>query len=270
MKFLRVKNLHCIIDTSEIPLKGINLLLGANSAGKSSFLRVLPLIRQSLDYNKKGPFLWFGERVDFGSFSEAQRKGSEDLTISFGLDVNLNDYVGSRKSPTVSGEFEFVVDSMAHNDYLKGFSFKSAQISVEMGFTSGGRIKRLVVNGKDYSFLSNRILVPTYYHMIPRVRFVNSVRSRKNTQRFIIKESAKHKPIEVSSVHCPGNNWKAPPGPLPISLKVISSYFTGSNSNLCPIESAIAIPKIDPIEPLSKIFNFSSIFFDLMKLLNKL
>lgn len=55
MKSIRVKNLHCISDTKVIPLKGINLLVGANSSGKSSILRLFPLLKQGLEVKKRGP-----------------------------------------------------------------------------------------------------------------------------------------------------------------------------------------------------------------------
>lgn len=42
MDSIRVKNLHCLADTGTIPLKPINILIGANSSGKSSFVRIFP------------------------------------------------------------------------------------------------------------------------------------------------------------------------------------------------------------------------------------
>lgn len=190
MRYLRVKNLHCISDTGDIPLKGINLFLGANSSGKSSVLRVLPLLRQSLDYNKKGPFLWFGDKVDFGSYADAHKRGSDEMSISFGLDLELygNGFGGKVSSSIVPCDFSFDVNSKANNDFLNNFSITSPGIRIEMSFTSGNRLKGLKINGKDYSFLSNKLLVAPYYYIIPQIRFVNSVRKR-TTPRYMIKES---------------------------------------------------------------------------------
>ena len=47
-------------------MRPITILVGRNSAGKSTFLRSLPLIRQSLETRSSAPILWFGELVDFG------------------------------------------------------------------------------------------------------------------------------------------------------------------------------------------------------------
>ncbi|MGP6295928.1 AAA family ATPase, partial [Pseudomonas aeruginosa] len=55
----------------KIPIKPINILVGKNSCGKSTFLRTFPLLRQSVQANTKSPILWFGDLVDFGDFSTA-------------------------------------------------------------------------------------------------------------------------------------------------------------------------------------------------------
>ncbi|WP_404801418.1 AAA family ATPase, partial [Aeromonas media] len=39
MKSIRIKNLRCFEDTGYIDIKPINLLVGLNSTGKSSFAR---------------------------------------------------------------------------------------------------------------------------------------------------------------------------------------------------------------------------------------
>lgn len=66
-----VRNLRSLRDTGVVDLRPITILVGKNSAGKSSFARVLPLLKQSAERRKQGPVLWFGRLVDFGSFQEA-------------------------------------------------------------------------------------------------------------------------------------------------------------------------------------------------------
>lgn len=48
MKTLRLQNYRCFEDTGDIELKQITYLLGANSAGKSSFLKFFALFSSSL------------------------------------------------------------------------------------------------------------------------------------------------------------------------------------------------------------------------------
>lgn len=57
IKSFRVRNLRSIRDSKEIKLAKITILVGKNSAGKSTLLRVLPLLRQSAERPTKGPLL---------------------------------------------------------------------------------------------------------------------------------------------------------------------------------------------------------------------
>jgi AAA15 family ATPase/GTPase len=84
MDSIRVERLRCLGDTGYIQLKPITVLLGQNSSGKSSFLRILPLLKQSLESRTTGPILWFGRLVDFGNFKDAHQTGAEDnIVFSF-------------------------------------------------------------------------------------------------------------------------------------------------------------------------------------------
>ena len=48
MDSIRVERLRCLADTGDIKIKPLTILLGQNSSGKSSFLRVFPLLKQSI------------------------------------------------------------------------------------------------------------------------------------------------------------------------------------------------------------------------------
>jgi hypothetical protein len=86
MEAIRIKNLRLLEDTGFIELTPITVLLGANSSGKSSFLRSFLLIRQSLEKRVSAPILWYGGEggfVDFGSFNEAVYNFDSQKEISF-------------------------------------------------------------------------------------------------------------------------------------------------------------------------------------------
>lgn len=97
MKSLRVKNLRSLVDTGNIDIKPITLLIGKNSSGKSSFLRIFPLLRQSFDVRTRGPILWYGQYVDFGEFNTAIRKNSDEneITIEFSHEISKDDFEGA-------------------------------------------------------------------------------------------------------------------------------------------------------------------------------
>ena len=69
---VRIKNLRSLADTGFIEIKPITLLLGANSSGKSTFLRSFPLFTQSVNKPLHGPISWFDDAlVDFGDYNTA-------------------------------------------------------------------------------------------------------------------------------------------------------------------------------------------------------
>jgi AAA15 family ATPase/GTPase len=88
MDAIGIENLRYISETGLIKLKPLTLLVGQNSSGKSTFLRILPLLRQSVESRTMGPILW-DDIVDFGSFGEAIRYEAEKPEMSFHFQLTL-------------------------------------------------------------------------------------------------------------------------------------------------------------------------------------
>lgn len=92
MRQIRVKNLRSLEDTEEIIIKPLTVLLGKNSVGKSTFLRMFPLFKQSLGIDRSEPLLWYSpELVDFGSFRESVNDNDIDKEIEFSFDFTVGD-----------------------------------------------------------------------------------------------------------------------------------------------------------------------------------
>ncbi|TCN89978.1 AAA family ATPase [Vibrio crassostreae] len=90
---LRIRNLRSFSDSNHnsfIKLSPLTVLIGKNSSGKSSFLRTLPLLRQSVEAKTIGPILWYGSYVDFGAFSEVKNHDTDTDSIYFDLKVQLD------------------------------------------------------------------------------------------------------------------------------------------------------------------------------------
>jgi predicted ATPase len=85
----RIRNFRSISDSNDIEIRKINVLVGKNSSGKSTLLRFLPLLRQSVEQPTKGPLLWYGRLVDFGSFENAARDNDVTRGVSFDFSVVL-------------------------------------------------------------------------------------------------------------------------------------------------------------------------------------
>lgn len=88
---IQIKNVRSLKDTGLIKLCPINVLVGNNSSGKSTFLRTFPLIKQSISKYTDGPILWAGDvddYVDFGSFKETITNDniSDSIELTFVFD----------------------------------------------------------------------------------------------------------------------------------------------------------------------------------------
>lgn len=96
MEHIRVRNLRCIADTQTIKIKPMTLLVGANSSGKSSFLRVFPLLRQSAETRTLSGLLLNEGDVNFGFFNEAIHRDADppELALKFGFTLRPGRYQG--------------------------------------------------------------------------------------------------------------------------------------------------------------------------------
>lgn len=88
---LKVENLRALHQHETAELRRLTVLLGNNGVGKSTLIRLMPLLRQSTGDRGREPLLWWTSHgaVDFGSFSEAVRKDQEKIRLAFRLDRGL-------------------------------------------------------------------------------------------------------------------------------------------------------------------------------------
>ncbi|MFY7927839.1 MAG: AAA family ATPase [Oligoflexus sp.] len=100
-----VRRVRTLFDLGvPIALSPVTVLLGRNSVGKSTFARLLPLLRQSAERKKRGPILWFDDLVDFGTLSQTVTRGSSDLEFVLKLD-DIGDQANRNRS-TAWGEYQ--------------------------------------------------------------------------------------------------------------------------------------------------------------------
>ncbi len=147
-------------DTGIIPIRDINILVGANSSGKSSFLRVFPLLKQGINTNKKGPILWMSEDVDFGDFKTAVRKGENNIVFEF---TDKGVYEGK-----TCLRFDVVMDG-ANNDYINSIFCRYLDQEIDVKINSKKNIEKISINGEDFPgtdvlVVENRTgLLPSFY-----------------------------------------------------------------------------------------------------------
>lgn len=84
-----VKNFRSLEKVEIKTIKPLNILVGKNSAGKSSLLRIFPLLKQSAEFGSKGILLWSGKYVDFGDFETTVYNHDTKKEIELRIEVEL-------------------------------------------------------------------------------------------------------------------------------------------------------------------------------------
>lgn len=166
MDSIRIRNLRSLKDTEDISIKKINILVGTNSSGKSTFLRVFPLLKQSFNKKINGPILWCGDDddyVDFGSFKEALCYNAEEKSINFTFKTKLN-YANDmfrynsrfNKDNLQKTSIEFWINNSENtgNDYISKMQYKIDLQNVLVYFRIDGSIERLELNGEKININS--------------------------------------------------------------------------------------------------------------------
>ena len=149
LRSMRLRNLRGFNGDPEAPyvdIKPITVFVGKNSSGKSSFLRTLPLLRQSVEENTTGPILWYGSYVDFGAFSEALNNSSDTDRIYFDFnfevhfsqyDVNFDfDSVERYEEPKIDIAVEVGVGERSRKTIAKSINFSLFGLTVNLEFES--------------------------------------------------------------------------------------------------------------------------------------
>ncbi|MBB6098087.1 energy-coupling factor transporter ATP-binding protein EcfA2 [Deinobacterium chartae] len=165
MKSLRVRNLRSLKDSGEIEMRPLTFLLGENSSGKSTFLRLMPLLKQSIEAKTKGPLLWFGRYVDFGSYREALSKFSEDDTIQMEFVLPLlNDFkLYSSPSRTKVSRFDARIGLLIEESTESAASFTKVctismyDVTVKITLDENQKVVGYECNKHDFSRAASRV-----------------------------------------------------------------------------------------------------------------
>lgn len=178
MKTIRVRNYRSIVDSGDVELKPITAVVGKNSSGKSSFIRIFPLLKQTLERPVSESLLWYGDYVDLGDYKNiTSRYTSDDMEIHFTIDVNSN--VISRYSDD-SQKIECKVGLTVKKAYFSKIDICFGDQNIQIFLGEDGKIDRLLFNDVDSE------IDPAKYWWNRTTDLLPSIYVREETERYSI------------------------------------------------------------------------------------
>lgn len=153
MKTLRIKGFRSIRDSGEIQLKPITAVIGRNSCGKSSFLRFFPLLKQSSEKEISETLLWYGDYVDFGNYNSIKPQFSNDISTSFELKLNLNNfnvpYYYIRTFFNEQINMDVTVKAYILEKYVSKLLVSYLDQEIEIFMSGDGVVDKVIINGYE-------------------------------------------------------------------------------------------------------------------------
>ena len=153
MESIGVKNLRSLRDIGMVSIKPITVLVGKNSSGKSSFLRLFPLLKQTLEEKTAEPILWYGKYVDFGDY-DLSKTHSEKGDIEFDFELKIPNMVQRyyvARSKETSKFMEATVSFGLKKQGLSSMKVFVKEQNFTLMFDSDSNIEKIEVNGETYS-----------------------------------------------------------------------------------------------------------------------
>lgn len=206
MKKIVVRNFRSLENTDEIIIKPLTVLVGKNSVGKSTFLRMFPLFKQSLGIDRSEPLLWYSpELVDFGSFKETvfEQDTKRSIEFEFEFEIETKQFFpvlifSSRFGPRYFPIIDFKEKEDIYCDInlkisinekrISKFSFSIFDYNYEIQTNTQSEIVSFTINGiknpinkkfdKLNSFLAKKIL-PEISLSLENKKFANSSSMKK-------------------------------------------------------------------------------------------
>lgn len=182
MDTIRISNLRCLEDTGVIKMRPLMIVVGANSSGKSTFVRSFPLFKQSLDVKKRGPILWYGNEVDFGSYDTALSRGKDLMVFEFGYSnekpASRGGLLRTRFTSLVLNKIRFEISKGKRYDYISKLDISFCKNQTLTFLIDNAKNVKIIVNGRlfDVNRTSDYLSVQFYESsgIIPSIHYVSS------------------------------------------------------------------------------------------------
>jgi len=148
---LQLQNFRAFKDTGYVEIRPLTVIIGRNSAGKSSLLRLFPLLSQSAATRTSSPLLWNGALVDFGEFGDVvfAHDKSSVVSLSFSFKPSNEPRLFLVENENYGITIELVSTSNDRTELRSISIIASDECQAEITFEQN-KIQKVTINGADF------------------------------------------------------------------------------------------------------------------------
>lgn len=88
---IKLKNFRAFREEIDVRIRPITILIGRNSAGKSTLIKFLLMLQQTLESSEAGFFVTEGRHATLGTFRDLRNSLSRSNKLRFALELETND-----------------------------------------------------------------------------------------------------------------------------------------------------------------------------------
>jgi len=88
---IKLKNFRAFREEINVRIRPITILIGRNSAGKSTLIKFLLMLQQTLESSEAGFFVTEGRHATLGTFQDLKNSMSRSNSFQFTLEIETND-----------------------------------------------------------------------------------------------------------------------------------------------------------------------------------
>jgi ABC-type ATPase involved in cell division len=119
LKRIELENFRIFAERVSLQLRPITVLIGRNSAGKSTLIKFLLMLQQSLDASEEDFLKTDGDRVKLGDFSQLRNSRRGSGKLQFKLEYSTNDLPDRKEMALFLGSKSIKRKSAALTDELR-------------------------------------------------------------------------------------------------------------------------------------------------------
>lgn len=205
MEKIAVKNYRAISDSGDIDILPITAVVGKNSAGKSSFLRIFPLIKQTLETKTADSILWYGDYVDLGDYENAVSKSNKNNPIEFSFSLKYFRPRNSRGRNFFKKNTLINITISIREKFIEKINITIEDQKIEIDMCDDGKVNTISIN-EDENILGNknfiwrrdmRGLLPTLFEQIKANDYDNryynrfDIELKKKCEKLIVTNKTK-------------------------------------------------------------------------------